>query len=145
MKTTLAFKTLLCAAACFGTAQATFNCRPTFDSKNRKGETKQYFNLEPLSELQTVTKTTETPPTTNEARVSMTLCGDDVLGVDDKIAEEDQASRITAVIPIWSLDTPDSDVNVKPKGRDEGLDITVTGKEYAGYVGYMGHSDLKLN
>ncbi|KAJ9108956.1 hypothetical protein QFC21_000279 [Naganishia friedmannii] len=152
MKSTLVLKTLLCAAAYFGTAQATFDCRPSFDLKDRKGETTVHFDLESLSGLRTASKQTETPPTTNEATVSMTLCGDDVLPVDDKIAEEDQcppntkvclvllnhksssteASRITAVIPIWMLDTPDSDVSVAPRSREEGLDITVSGPDYAG-------------
>lgn len=92
MKSSHVVKTLLCAAAYFGTSQAAFDCRPSFDLKDRKGETTVHYNLEPLSGLHTASKQTETPPTTNEARVSMTLCGDDVLAIDDKIAEEDQVS-----------------------------------------------------
>jgi hypothetical protein len=94
MRSSLVVKSLFCAAAYFGAAQATFDCRPTFDLKDRKGETTVHFDLEPLSGLHTASKQTETPPTTNEARVSMTLCGDDVLPIDDKIAEEDQVSRM---------------------------------------------------
>lgn len=93
MKGTLAFSTLLCAALLANTAQATFDCRPTIVEKDRKGETKIHYDLQPLSGLRIASKTTETPPTTNEAKVSMSLCGDDVLPIDDKIADEDQVRR----------------------------------------------------
>jgi hypothetical protein len=92
MKGVFTLSRLLCIAALAGAAQATFDCRPTIEQKDRKGETKLHFDLQPLSGLRTTSKTTETPPTTNEAKVSITLCGDDVLTIDDKVAEEDQVS-----------------------------------------------------
>ena len=90
MKGVFTLSRFLCLTALAGAAQATFDCRPTIELKDRKGDTRSHFDLQPLSGLRTASKTTETPPTTNEAKVSMTLCGDDVLTIDDKIAEEDQ-------------------------------------------------------
>ncbi|KAI5454565.1 type II membrane protein [Naganishia albida] len=152
MKNPITLSALFCFAALAQSARASFDCRPTIVEKDRKGETKIHYDLQPLSGLRIASKTTETPPSTNEAKVSMTLCGDDTLPIDDKVAEEDQcppntkvcltllnhksssseSSRVTAVIPIWSLDTPEEDVKLKPRSKDEGLDITVDGPEYAG-------------
>ena len=45
--------------------------------------------------------------------------------------------RVTAVIPLWAVDTADEDVQVTSLGRNgvEGLNIAVQGQEYAGSVG----------
>lgn len=92
MKNPITLPALLCFASLANTARASFDCRPTIVEKDRKGETKIHYDLQPLSGLRIASKTTETPPSTNEAKVSMTLCGDDTLAIDDKVAEEDQVS-----------------------------------------------------
>lgn len=43
---------------------------------------------------------------------------------------------MTAVVPFWLVNTPDSDITTMPLGKngEQGLEITVNGQEYAGYV-----------
>jgi hypothetical protein len=46
------------------------------------------YDLKPLGGLRTATHTSSTPPTSNEARVLMNLCGE--LGGEDGVADEDK-------------------------------------------------------
>jgi hypothetical protein len=43
-----------------------------------------------------------------------------------------EASRVTAVIPIWPSDLTADDVDVKARENEEGVDITIYGPKYAG-------------
>lgn len=67
-----------------------FECKPTVRSNNDKQDLN--FDLTPLSGLREASMETETPPTVNEAKVRFSLCGDDSVPWDDKLAEEDQVS-----------------------------------------------------
>jgi hypothetical protein len=71
-----------------------YECRPTFSGKS--GEV--HFDLSPLSGERTTSKTTETPPTTNEARVRMSLCGEDTLKRDSDLSDEDQVCSFLSIL-----------------------------------------------
>ncbi|WVR09557.1 hypothetical protein IAU60_006626 [Kwoniella sp. DSM 27419] len=112
------------------------------------------YDLNALSGTKVLSKESQTPPTTSEAKVSMELCGNDGLGPEDGIPDEDKCppntrvclkllnhkssasdpDRITAVVPIWLADTPEDDVFTTPMGKtgEQGLKIYVQGPEYAG-------------
>lgn len=46
---------------------------------------------------------------------------------------------MTAVVSFWTVDTPDSDITATPLGKkgEQGLEISVKGQEYAGYVTFF--------
>lgn len=48
------------------------------------------YDLKPLGGIRTATHTSSTPPTSNEARVLMNLCGD--IGSEDGVSDEDKVS-----------------------------------------------------
>jgi hypothetical protein len=50
------------------------------------------YDLKPLGGLRTATHTSSTPPTSNEARVLMNLCGD--IGSEDGVSDEDKVSHL---------------------------------------------------
>ncbi|KIR59273.1 hypothetical protein I314_04788 [Cryptococcus bacillisporus CA1873] len=125
---------------------AAFDCSLTASSIS--------YDISPLTGLRTASKDSSTPPTTSEAKVSMNLCAAEGLGKEDDVADEDQCpentrvclklvnhkpsssepDRVTAVVPFWLVDTPDSDITTTPLGKngEQGLKITVKGQEYAG-------------
>jgi len=41
---------------------------------------------------------------------------------------------VTAVIPIWTADLAEDNIETNARENEEGVDITVYGDEYAGYV-----------
>ncbi|OXB35313.1 hypothetical protein J007_04980 [Cryptococcus neoformans] len=112
------------------------------------------YDISPLAGLRTASKDSSTPPTTSEVKVSMDLCAGEGLGKEDGVADEDQCpentrvclklinhkpsssdpDRVTAVVPFWLVNTPDSDITTMPLGKngEQGLEITVNGQEYAG-------------
>jgi hypothetical protein len=49
------------------------------------------YDLKPLGGLRTATHTSSTPPTSNEAKVLMNLCGD--IGSEDGVSDEDKVSH----------------------------------------------------
>jgi hypothetical protein len=53
------------------------------------------YDLKPLGGLRTATHTSSTPPTSNEAKVLMNLCGD--IGSEDGVSDEDRVSHIPQV------------------------------------------------
>jgi len=63
-----------------------FECRPTLSQKDGS----VHFDLVPLAGERSTSKTTETPPTTNEAKVQLSLCGDDTLKKNSDLSDEDQ-------------------------------------------------------
>ena len=50
------------------------------------------YDLKPLGGLRTATHTSSTPPTSNEDRVLMSLCGD--IGSEDGVSDEDKVSHL---------------------------------------------------
>ncbi|KAH8090717.1 autophagy-related protein 27 [Filobasidium floriforme] len=137
-----------------------FDCRLDLPSSNGKKGKDVHFDLGPLDGEHSASKTTQTPPTTNEAKVRLRLCGDEGLKRDTEMADEDQCpdgtkvcltllnhkssssegARVTAVIPIWSTGTGEDDIKVSTRENDQGLDVSVNGAEYAG-----GQQRLKLH
>lgn len=73
-------------------ASAAVDCKPVVSSPNGKSTLK--FDLTPLAGLHEASKETSTPPTTQEARVQLNVCGDDSIPYNDDLAEEDQV-RLT--------------------------------------------------
>ncbi|TXT13559.1 hypothetical protein VHUM_00926 [Vanrija humicola] len=110
------------------------------------------YDLSPLGGRRQASKETDSPPTKNEQRVQLDICG--LLGKADGVAEEDQCpentrvcltvhnhkesaadkDRVTSVTPLWTDATLDSDIRVIPQGRDgkDGLHIKVKAPDYAG-------------
>ena len=66
-----------------------FDCRIDLPSSKSKGKD-VHFDLGPLDGEHSASKTTQTPPTTNEAKVRLVLCGDEGLKRDSDVADEDQ-------------------------------------------------------
>jgi hypothetical protein len=54
------------------------------------------YDLKPLGGLRTATHTSSTPPTSNEARVLLNLCGG--IGDEDGVSDEDKVCSISRVI-----------------------------------------------
>ena len=50
------------------------------------------YDLKPLGGLRTATHTSSTPPTSNEAKVLMNLCGG--IGDEDGVSDEDRVSLL---------------------------------------------------
>ena len=50
------------------------------------------YDLKPLGGLHTATHTSSTPPTSNEARVLMNLCGN--IGGENGVSDEDKVSNL---------------------------------------------------
>lgn len=50
------------------------------------------YDLKPLGGLRTATHTSSTPPTSNEAKVLMNLCGG--IGDEDGVSDEDRVSHL---------------------------------------------------
>lgn len=69
-----------------------FDCRLDLPSSKNKGK-EVHFDLGSLDGEHSASKTTETPPTTNEAKVRLRICGDEGLKRDGDVAEEDQVRR----------------------------------------------------
>jgi hypothetical protein len=67
-----------------------FDCRLDLPSSNGKKGKDVHFDLGPLDGEYSASKTTQTPPTTNEAKVRLRLCGDEGLKRDTEMADEDQ-------------------------------------------------------
>ncbi len=65
-----------------------FDCRPTLPASS--GRAKQAFDLTPLDGLRSAHKETDTPPTRSRATVRMRLCGEEGVGRDEQLADEDQ-------------------------------------------------------
>jgi hypothetical protein len=51
------------------------------------------YDLKPLGGLRTATHTSSTPPTSNEAKVLMNLCGG--IGSEDGVSDEDKVSHVS--------------------------------------------------
>ena len=47
-----------------------------------------------------------------------------------------EKERVTAVVPIWTTDTPDDQIWIHPQGKNgqDGLRISVQGPDYAGWA-----------
>ncbi|ORY31678.1 autophagy-related protein 27 [Naematelia encephala] len=112
------------------------------------------YDLDPLSGLRYASRSSSTPPTTSEARVMFDLCSESGINREGGVADEDQCpertrvclkllnnkpsasdpERITAVVPIWKVDTPDDSISTSPIGKNgqDGLNIYVQGDDYAG-------------
>lgn len=132
-------------------AVTSFDCKPTIPSNDRS-ESSRHFDLTALDGVRSSIKETDTPPTKSEAKVKMSLCGDDGIGNDDTLAEEDQcppdtkvcltlsnhkpssaeADRVVAVIPIWPADLSSDDIKVSSLEKEDGLEIYISGADYAG-------------
>lgn len=78
----------------FFTLATAFDCKFTASGVN--------YDLSPLGGLRTASSRTETPPTQNEARVRLELCGDGV-GKEDGLEDEDQVSG-GAVVDSYNVD-----------------------------------------
>jgi hypothetical protein len=78
--------TAIFLAALVFPAVLAFECRPTLSHKGNS----VHFDLTPLAGERSTSKTTETPPTTNEAKVQLSLCGDDALKKNSDLSDEDQ-------------------------------------------------------
>jgi hypothetical protein len=72
-----------------------FDCRLDLTPPGKKAS-ELHFDLTPLGRQVETSKTTETPPTTNEAKLSFLLCGDEGLRRDNDVAEEDQVNCLCA-------------------------------------------------
>ncbi len=166
--------TLLLSLLSTTLAATSFDCKLTIPSGDRS-KSSQYFDLTTLEGLRSALKETDTPPTKSEAKVTMALCGDDGIGSDDALSEEDQVSgmpqqgwsevfscnqrvtqcasntkvcltllnhkpssaeadRVVAVIPVWPGDLSSDKVQISALESGEGLEIYVTGAEYAGWA-----------
>jgi hypothetical protein len=74
-----------------------FDCRLDLPSNGKKGKD-VHFDLGPLDGENLASKTTQTPPTTNEAKVRLVLCGDEGLKRDTDVADEDQVRGHSALV-----------------------------------------------
>jgi hypothetical protein len=75
--------TILAISLAFALPARAFDCALTVSGIQ--------YDLKPLGGLRTATHTSSTPPTSNEAKVLMNLCGD--IGSEDGISDEDQVSH----------------------------------------------------
>jgi hypothetical protein len=57
------------------------------------------YDISPLSGQRTAEKSTDTPPTRNEARVTMNLCSDEGIEYDEGSTDEDQVSSVHFLQP----------------------------------------------
>jgi hypothetical protein len=78
--------TILAISLAFALPARAFDCALTVSGIQ--------YDLKPLGGLRTATHTSSTPPTSNEARVLMNLCGD--IGSEDGVSDEDQVSHTWA-------------------------------------------------
>jgi hypothetical protein len=75
--------TILAISLAFALPARAFDCALTVSGIQ--------YDLKPLGGLRTATHTSSTPPTSNEARVLMNLCGD--IGSEDGVSDEDKVSQ----------------------------------------------------
>jgi hypothetical protein len=75
--------TILAISLAFSLPARAFDCALTVSGIQ--------YDLKPLGGLRTATHTSSTPPTSNEARVLMNLCGD--IGSEDGVSDEDKVSQ----------------------------------------------------
>ncbi|KAL1410892.1 type II membrane protein [Vanrija albida] len=110
------------------------------------------YDLSKLGSRRQASRETDSPPTKNEARVQLDICG--LLGKAGGVPDEDQCpentrvcltlhnhkesagdkDRVTGVIPLWTDQTLDSDIRTYKQGRDGdgGVQIKVKAPDYAG-------------
>jgi hypothetical protein len=77
--------TILAISLAFALPARAFDCALTVSGIQ--------YDLKPLGGLRTATHTSSTPPTSNEARVLMNLCGD--IGSEDGVSDEDKVGQIS--------------------------------------------------
>jgi hypothetical protein len=75
--------TIIAISLAFALSARAFDCALTVSGIQ--------YDLKPLGGLRTATHTSSTPPTSNEARVLMNLCGD--IGSEDGVSDEDKVSQ----------------------------------------------------
>lgn len=91
LQAAMRYLTLLSGLLAVHGVRAAVDCKPVVSSPD--GPSTLQFDLTPLAGLHEASKETKTPPTTQEARVAFSVCGDDSVPFDDKLAEEDQVRR----------------------------------------------------
>lgn len=74
------------------TSVSAFDCSGLYLKPPGKGSKEQHYDLTALGGERIASKTTETPPTSNEAKVKMSICGDEGVPRDSSVADEDQVS-----------------------------------------------------